>query len=280
MQHIDDSIVKASVLEWPSKKNHLMPSTCTATVRQRENISAFCLECLAVSREEMLPDPQVDPVVALFYCCTFWSTDMEENYAQHSICGVIAVASDTSAVLCGCKVDEIFCEENEIAAIRRLVERVRFYDPDILTGYEVHAQSWGYVIDRTLEITGRSLAAMLGRIVVNLEVAKDEVDSWGYRKASGIRVLGRHVINVWRVLRKELHLINYAFENVVFEVLQRSEFARVYGVDFMSIITRGSQFKVESLLLRVTKLNDYLLLSPDKHQAGSDIELRFMLLAG
>ena len=42
------------------------------------------------------------------------------------------------------------------------------------------------------------------------------------------------------------------------------EFARVFGVDFYSVISRGSQFKVESVLFRIAKPESLVLLSPSK----------------
>lgn len=43
-----------------------------------------------------------------------------------------------------------------------------------------------------------------------------------------------------------------------------SEFARVFGVDFFSVISRGSQFKVESFMFRIAKPESFVLLSPSK----------------
>ena len=40
--------------------------------------------------------------------------------------------------------------------------------------------------------------------------------------------------------------------------------ARVYGIEYESIMTRGSQFKVEAILSKITKNCDYLLLHADK----------------
>lgn len=43
-----------------------------------------------------------------------------------------------------------------------------------------------------------------------------------------------------------------------------SEFARVFGVDFFSVLTRGSQFKVESFIFRIAKPESFVLISPSK----------------
>lgn len=49
----------------------------------------------------------------------------------------------------------------------------------------------------------------------------------------------------------------------------RREFARVFGVDFYSVITRGSQFKVESFMFRIAKPESFVLLSPSKSDVSS-----------
>lgn len=36
-------------------------------------------------------------------------------------------------------------------------------------------------------------------------------------------------------------------------VNRTSEFARVFGVDFLSVLLRGSQYRVESMLLRISR---------------------------
>lgn len=44
------------------------------------------------------------------------------------------------------------------------------------------------------------------------------------------------------------------------------ELARVYGIDFMSVLTRGSQYRVESLLARVAHQRDFVLLAAQRSQ--------------
>ncbi|GAA6006501.1 hypothetical protein JCM10207_004954 [Rhodosporidiobolus poonsookiae] len=49
---------------------------------------------------------------------------------------------------------------------------------------------------------------------------------------------------------------------------QNCESARVFGVDFNSVRTRGSQFKVEAVMFKITKPESFLLLSPNRQQVG------------
>jgi DNA polymerase zeta len=136
--------------------------------------------------------------------------------------------------------------------------------------------------------------------------------------ASGIQVLGRNAMNLWRVLRGEVKLNVYSSENVALNVLQRhlphfppadltawfdgggrlswrvleyfatrarlnlqlidqldiigrtSELARVFGIDFFSVLWRGSQYRVESMMLRLAARHDppYISVSPSKHQVA------------
>ena len=46
----------------------------------------------------------------------------------------------------------------------------------------------------------------------------------------------------------------------------RSEMARLFGIDFYSVLSRGSQYRVESMMLRLTKTKNYILVSPSKQQ--------------
>ena len=50
------------------------------------------------------------------------------------------------------------------------------------------------------------------------------------------------------------------------------ELARAFGIDFFSVLTRGSQYRVESLLVRLAHSQNYLMLSPSREQVDpSDI---------
>jgi DNA polymerase zeta len=48
-----------------------------------------------------------------------------------------------------------------------------------------------------------------------------------------------------------------------------SESARLYRIDFFSVLTRGSQYRVEASLARYAHLQDYLLITPSKKQVAN-----------
>lgn len=68
------------------------------------------------------------------------------------------------------------------------------------------------------------------------------------------------------------------FSRIPLQVLTKGnrEFARVFGVDWFSVISRGSQFKVESFMFRIAKPESLVLLSPSK----DDVRLFYFLHAG
>ena len=51
-------------------------------------------------------------------------------------------------------------------------------------------------------------------------------------------------------------------------VARTSEQARIFGIDFFSVLSRGSQYRVESMLLRLAHTQNYLAVSPSKEQVA------------
>ncbi|KAL7424032.1 DNA polymerase zeta [Cryptotrichosporon argae] len=167
----------------------------------------------------------------------------------------------------------------------------------------------------SLEVFGTDVMEELSRVVSGY--SSHRKDFYSATHTSTFKVSGRHVLNLWRILRSEVNLTQYTFENVAFHVLHQriprysasvltalwksvthehrvrvlkymiqrvvicaeiidaaevitknAEFARVFGVDFASVMFRGSQFKVESFMFRIAKPENFVLVSPSKHQVG------------
>ncbi|KAI9825156.1 MAG: DNA polymerase zeta [Phylliscum demangeonii] len=219
-------------------------------------------------------------------------------------------------------------ESSELDLINRIVDIVRQQDPDILTGYEVHGGSWGYLIERARCKYEFNLCDELSRMKSQSRgrFGKDQ-DRWGFNTTSTISITGRHMINIWRAMRGELNLLQYTLENVAFHLLHRriphysfkdltvwftsgrprdlskvlryyisrvhvnleilekneliprtSEQARILGVEFFAVFSRGSQFKVESLMFRIAKTEGYMLISPSRKQVGQQNALECLPL--
>lgn len=318
--------------------------------RTRRDMSILTMELHANCEEKMMPDPNSNQIEAVFWQ---YSDDME-NLSQARDSGVIILSDscslEESAVLSithGC---EVAVAASELDLIALLVRKVRTLDPDILAGLEVHAASWGYLIERVAVIqeaelereeqsqdsTNAALPAYLQEVLefdildqlsrIREKSSGKMGDSWGFTHATGYKIAGRHVLNVWRTLRSGLQLTQYTLENIVFQVLHEriphysfddltrlfngtaheksivlhycisrvgyimqlihnqelitrfSEEARLLGIDYYSVLSRGSQFKVESLLCRLTRSENYMLISPTKKQVGSQNALEYIPL--
>jgi len=66
---------------------------------------------------------------------------------------------------------------------------------------------------------------------------------------------------------KTAYAIFSLFRQVTSDDINR-EFARVFGVDFFSVISRGSQFKVESFMFRIAKPESFVLISPSRQDVN------------
>jgi DNA polymerase zeta len=85
---------------------------------------------------------------------------------------------------------------------------VKALDPDVLLGFEIQAESLGFLITRGT-VLGVDLVRDMSR-AENLPGANErQDDEYGRLHASGIYVTGRIVLNLWRVLRGELKLQSY-----------------------------------------------------------------------
>lgn len=269
---------------------------------EEDEMSVCVAEVHVNTRFGKAPKPTEDAVGAVF-----WRTGAAS--------GVI-----TTNPLVTDPAQSVLVVESEQAIFDELIAMVRFFNPDILTGYEILTGSWGYLQARHSIISGGplSLYELIGRVAVTPA-------PWKVEDAPS--VLGRHVLNLWNVLRHEVTLNKYTLEYVVyhclhertphfgtdelhrwwqsgertaltaavvyftrrtelvlrllahFEVVNRTcEKSRIIGIDFYSSLTRGSQFQVEAVLCRLARKQDFVLVSPSKHQVAQQNALEYIPL--
>ncbi|KAF4035862.1 DNA polymerase family B [Phytophthora infestans] len=74
----------------------------------------------------------------------------------------------------------------------------------------------------------------------------------------------------WKVIRYYLEraTLNLQILSKMQLITRTSEMARLFGIDFYSVLSRGSQYRVEAVMLRVTKRKNFLLLSPSRNQVA------------
>jgi DNA polymerase zeta len=139
---------------------------------------------------------------------------------------------------------------NELDLINRIVDIVVDLDPDVLVGWEVQAASWGYLNARgwhygslcngdirfkLIGSAGFDIGELVSRATSRSSRSAGN-DQWGMRNTSTFKVVGRHVLNLWRIMRSEQNLNVYSFENVAFHILRR-RCARLFHVPFRINLT-------------------------------------------
>ncbi|KXH58955.1 DNA polymerase family B [Colletotrichum salicis] len=325
-----------SQIDGPTPKNkhgfkYSPKKKSTSVKHEAQYMSTMALEVHVNTRGKFVPNPDEDEVQ-----CIFWSikADGTASSSQEAsggiIAGVVVLSPDGSLAqrMRRYVSAEVIEESSELDVMVRMVQIVRDHDPDILTGYEVHGSSWGYLIERARVKYDYDLCDEFSRMKSNSHgrIGKEN-DRWGFNTTSTIRVTGRHMINIWRAMRGELNLLQYTMENVVWHVLHRriphyswrtltqwynssrqrdldkltryyltrtridiqilesneliprtSEQARLLGVDFFSVFSRGSQFKVESIMFRIAKPENFMLVSPSRKQVGGQNALECLPL--
>ncbi|KAL4739108.1 hypothetical protein BDV11DRAFT_188358 [Aspergillus similis] len=325
-----------SQIEGPTQKNehgfkYSQHKKSTSVEHQTQYMSTMSLEVHVNTRGVLLPNPEEDEVAAFFWCINSEDEPQEEDDSLSvANMGAVFQGEEEHPELKISKALKFECEHEstELDLINRLVDIVRLHDPDIITGYEVHNSSWGFVIERARKKYDFDLCDELSRVKSHAHGRfGKEADKWGFDHTSSIRVTGRHIINIWRAMRSEMNLLQYTMENVVFHLLHRriphysfhdlttwyqsdkprdfmkvinyytsrvqmnieilnaneliprtSEQARLLGIDFYSVFSRGSQFKVESLMFRIAKPENFILVSPSRKQVGQQNALECLPL--
>ncbi|XP_032877895.1 DNA polymerase zeta catalytic subunit [Amblyraja radiata] len=288
------------------------------------------MELHARTRRDLEPDPEFDPICALFYCISsdtvlpatsnteIIGAIVIDKSHTHSSRGIPSEVRTQAPLLVRSGVTglQVSYVNDEKELFQELVANVRRYDPDILLGYEVQMHSWSYLFQRAaaLEV---DLLHMVSRVPDESKgnAFAAELDEFGATAMSEINIVGRIVLNVWRMMRSEVTLNNYTFENVAFHVLRQrfplfsfrvlsdwfdnktdlyrwkmidhyvcrvrgnlklleqldmigrtSELARLFGILFYHVLTRGSQYRVESMMLRFAKPLNYIAVTPSVKQ--------------
>ncbi|XP_041831754.1 DNA polymerase zeta catalytic subunit isoform X2 [Melanotaenia boesemani] len=284
------------------------------------------MELHARTRRDLEADPEFDPICALFYCFSSDAPLPDTDGGQ--LTGAILVDRDcgrcgrgrreTAPLLVrsgvsGLQVTYVSEEKN---LFQELIIVMRRFDPDVLLGYEVQLHSWGYLLQRATAL-GVDLCQQLSRVPGDSKENRfsAERDEYGADTMTEINIIGRITLNLWRVMKTEVTLNNYSFENVAFHVLHQrfplytprmlsdwfdhntnlyrwkmvdhyvsrvrgamqllqqhdiigrtSELSRLFGIQFLHVLTRGSQYRVESMMLRVAKPLNYIPVTPSVQQ--------------
>lgn len=278
-----------------------------------QSLSMLSLE-LFVATDRSAYDPEEHEIAAISWCFYDGGVQEGDHDRRASYESGVLAARNSNFNPARLRDLKYTVYEDEADLINSMIDEVRSLDPDVLCGWEVQANSWGYFMARA-QSYGVDVRELLGR--APRKRSGGNVDNWSTRHTSSLKIAGRHIINTWRVMRSELNLNFYTLHNVARHVLKQrvprytnatlnqwfsegtpaeasrvlsyiadlasivleildetqfvtktSEFARVFGIDFFSVISRGSQFKVESFMLRIAKPESFVLISPSRAQVG------------
>ena len=254
--------------------------------------------------------------------------------------------------------------ESEVDLFDAIIRLIRdYYDIDILCSFDVQSFGLGFLCERAVYIQPpRDLCRSLSRYPSNEDGLTRNTNDDGTRfgderggvdggkkrgrragpgrageddgirggagvkeKGLSVRITGRLIMNVWKIIRSEVKTNQYSFHSSVYNVMhlripdypfshltkwwtegqtenwkgklskgerrvieyvtqkasltlgmltkldvisRTSEQARVFGVEFENVAARGSQYRVEAMMLRVTKPLNYILLSPTREQVA------------
>ncbi|KAF6004615.1 DNA polymerase zeta catalytic subunit [Cyanidiococcus yangmingshanensis] len=295
-----------------------------------ESVRVLAIESFSITRREQRPDPFQDPLAAI--ALSFRDGAHQSQHMLLVNASLRQRATDNSLMLVreprtipeiGFMVapTRVVSVASEEALLNELAMLVRTFDPDILVSYSLRQGGVAYLLQRAA-VLQNALAVGLSRIASSSydEQTRQKLSislpSWELHTASGgIRLLGRYVLDVWRIMQSEVKLHAYTFHHVVEEILGRrmpqlpwstqrdwfangsiaacrrvlehllqravwtldllealdvvgrtAEMATSYGIDFLSVLLRGSQYRVESLMARLAHAHKYVLVSPTAEQ--------------
>lgn len=268
------------------------PNSQESGPSEKKYLSTLCIEVLVHTQGDHVPNPQHDPISCIAYTWMEEADNSATGYVYSS--GVLLVSEEHVKLAL-----PILTVPSERALLDTLISLVRSWDPDILAGYDLSRSSWGLLANRAQAAHGIDMAQELGRmygakdycgrsvlnvwrlmsthialsqytlehVVLHVLHERSPVYSWATTAAW---MQSRQATDRERALSYALRRVKYcALLLAKTEVLLRTaEFARMYGVDFFSVLSRGSQFRVESVVLRITKPRSFMLPSPSRAQVG------------
>lgn len=276
---------------------------------QHNYLTILSLEIHCQTRSDLLPDPAHDEVMCVFYAI---HNDVPPDHSIPECASGVLINRRTDRMAFN-KIGiphQVKCVNNEKELLMELVQLIRFWDPDIFAGYEIELSSWGYIIQRSHAINF-DIVPLISRVPSQKTAkfkqneseencASEEFAGLGYD--SEYKLHGRILLDVWRLLRSEIALTSYSFENIMYHVMHRRyplysaaklnclwnesihrwivieyytdrvkgtleimnqldligrtcELAKLFGIQFYEVLSRGSQFRVESMMLRYGNVN-------------------------
>ncbi|CRK90677.1 CLUMA_CG004378, isoform A [Clunio marinus] len=282
---------------------------------EHTDLTILSMELHVQTRDEFKPNPEFDAVSAIFY-----SLDGYCGGSNKIVNGIIAFVDDKKNFRYIKQDVEVILVDSEMEVFEVFFQKIRDFDPDIIAGYEIETASWGYLVERGY-VLNMNLNNALSRMPLDkgekarsaqtLDDDEHHHDMGDYHSEQ--KIPGRIQLDVWRLMKHEIALTSYTFENISYHVLHRRypkhsfslltslwkqplkcwivldyyidraktlieilqqldligrtcELAKLFGIQFYEVLSRGSQFRVESMMIRIAKRRNYVPVSPSVQQ--------------
>lgn len=134
-----------------------------------DSLTHLTLEIHVNTRGEKNPDPLIDEVTMIIWCLEEETFPLDLDIAHEGIMIVHKENKDsnfpTQIQQCVGDIPVMFYE-TEFEMFEALTDLVLLFDPDILSGFEVHNFSWGYIIERCQKIHQFDIIEELARVKI------------------------------------------------------------------------------------------------------------------
>jgi len=320
-QDLTTTIIEPKIPQKDDFKHNIEPTNLSTT--ESNFLTLMSMELYINARDNLTPNPECDSIGFICYAISSGSKKPLENHfilfdSYHR-------SLSTTRFICNLSkqsfksIDYAYSEEE---LIKKFIKIVQIHDPDIILGFEIQKTSWCYLVKRAIKLGINNICKLLSRLPQSnrdsvLRIAgkskKSKADELVLPQ--DLQIGGRVVLNLWRILRSELSLNIYTFENCCYHILHERtpkysytlltsffqhrtdllrwkvflyysnrtqsnikmldklnlisktcEFSRVYGIEFYHVLSRGSQYRVESMMIRIAKKLNFIPVSPSQQQ--------------
>ena len=128
------------------------------------HLTLFNIEIHITTRQDLLPDPDIDQVTAIVYA-VHHEGPKQNSYGIICVDPTLDISKRNLLQTTGCNfgVGDIMIIQTETELFESLIGMVQDLDPDILLGYDTQRSSWGFLCRRgaTLNI---NLAGKISRM--------------------------------------------------------------------------------------------------------------------
>ena len=185
-----------SQIEGPTQKNphgfkFSQKHESTSVRHEAQYMSIMSLEVHVNTRGNFVPNPEEDEIACVFWCVKLDNDEVESNgHLEGTRVGIVALSEDGQVARSIARETgiDVETEDTELDVMNRMVDIVREFDADILTGYEVHNGSWGYLIERARVKYEYDLCDEFSRVISQSHGRfGKEADRWGFNHTSTIR---------------------------------------------------------------------------------------------